>query len=227
MSNYDSAISAIREFGIGRDLTHRISSIESNLRMTSREDAIRTISDDDITAHLLESALAIKAVAGQINVIVHAVGVLHSLPYILANDEVVISLSLGAGNTGRNHDLETDQQIAEFKFIDWKGGPESIRQNSLFLDIFNLATADTRKRRVLYLTGKSAPMRFLYGGRAISSVLSRNIAARRRFDHRYGNRFRIVREYFRTVEELVEIVDLQDFVPVFARTKEISRAADH
>ena len=202
-------------------LTQRISSIESDLELMSREDAIRTVNNAGISAQLLESALEIKAVAGQINVIVHAVGVLHSLPYILAKDEVVISLSLGAGNTGRRHDLETDQQIAEFKFIDWKGGPESIRQNSLFLDIFNLASADTRKRRVLYLTGKSIPMRFLHGGRSLSSVLSRNRTAQRRFDQLYGNRFSTVRDYFQTVEESVEIVDLQDFVPVFARMKQL------
>ncbi len=221
MGNFDLAISAIQEFGLGMHLTQRISSIESDLELMSREDAIRTVNNAGISAQLLESALEIKAVAGQINVIVHAVGVLHSLPYILAKDEVVISLSLGAGNTGRRHDLETDQQIAEFKFIDWKGGPESIRQNSLFLDIFNLASADTRKRRVLYLTGKSIPMRFLHGGRSLSSVLSRNRTAQRRFDQLYGNRFSTVRDYFQTVEESVEIVDLQDFVPVFARMKQL------
>ena len=220
MKNFDSAISAVHGFGYGRDLTQRISSIESDLRLTNRGDAIRAVDDVGISAQLVESALAIKAVAAQINVIVHAVGVLHSLPYILDENEVILSLSLGAGNTGRNHDLETDQQIAEFKFIDWKGGPESIRQNSLFLDIFNLASAETGKRRVLYLTGKPIPMRFLYGGRSLSSVLSRNIAARRRFDQLYGSRYKTVREYFQTVEESVEIVDLQDLVPVFARMKQ-------
>ena len=73
----------------------------------SRDEAVRTARDAGITANLLESALAIKAVAGQIHVIVHAVGVLRSLPFILAKDEVVFLLSLGAGNTGRSHDLVT------------------------------------------------------------------------------------------------------------------------
>lgn len=195
MSDFESAISAIEGFGTGTQLTARISSIEAQLQSMSRDEAVRTARDAGITANLLESALAIKAVAGQIHVIVHAVGVLRSFPFILAKDEVVFSLSLEAGNTGRSHDLVTDQQIAEFKFIDWKGGPESIRQNSLFIDLFDLASAETTKRRVLYLTGKSVPMRFLHGGRALASVLSRNSAAQRRFHRLYGNRFGTVREY--------------------------------
>ena len=219
MSEFDSAIKAIERFGTGTQITQRISSIERKLQSTKRDEAVRTVNDAGITVDLLQSALAIKAVAGQINVIVHAVGVLRSLPFILSKDEVVISLSLGAGNTGKSHDLVTDQQIAEFKFIDWKGGPESIRQNSLFIDLFNLASAQTKKRRVLYLTGKSIPMRFLHGGRALSSVLSRNSAARRRFDGLYGNRYGTVREYYKVVEELVDIVDLQEIVPDFYRTK--------
>jgi hypothetical protein len=36
--------------------------------------------------------------------------------------------------TGRSFDLETSDRVAvaEFKFIRWQGGPESIRQNQLF-----------------------------------------------------------------------------------------------
>ena len=62
-------------------------------------------------------------------------------------------------------------------------------------------------------------MRFLHGGRALASVLSRNSAAQRRFHRLYGNRFGTVREYYKMVEQLVEIVDLQEIVPDFSRTK--------
>lgn len=65
--------------------------------------------------------------------------------------EQIESLSLGAGNTGRSHDLEPDRRIAEFEFIEWRGGAESIRQNSLFVDLFNLASSDIDKRKVLYV----------------------------------------------------------------------------
>lgn len=127
-----------------------------------------------MTPALLQAALGVKRMAGQINVIVHAVGILVSLPYVLEPGERIESLSLGAGNTGRLHDLETHRQIAEFKFIEWRGGPESIRQNSLFVDLFNLVSANTSKRRVLYVIGKETPLRFLRNRRALSSVLSRN-----------------------------------------------------
>ena len=61
------------------------------------------------------AALLVKRSAGQINVIVHAVGILVALPKILEPGELVQSLSLGAGNTGRAHDLETDRRIDEFR----------------------------------------------------------------------------------------------------------------
>ncbi len=79
-------------------------------------------STQNITASLLDSAFILKEVAGQINVIVHAVGILIALPHILREGEVIQSLSLGAGNTGKAFDLETDWRVAEFKFIQWRGG---------------------------------------------------------------------------------------------------------
>src|SRR5437879_4998533 len=127
-------------------------------------------------------------------VIVHAVGILVSLSYVLEPGERIESLSLGAGNTGRPHDLETDRQVAEFKFIEWRGGPESIRQNTLFVDVFNLATARTNKRRVLYVVGKATPLRFLNNRRALTSVLSKNSAVASRFRDLYGDTFQTVRE---------------------------------
>ena len=86
---------------------------------------------------MLQSAFQIKSVAGQINVIVHAVGILLSLPEILREGEEVISLSLGAGSTGKDFDLETNLSIAEFKFIQWRGGAEAIRQNQVFKDFYS------------------------------------------------------------------------------------------
>ncbi|WP_283814259.1 hypothetical protein [Bradyrhizobium aeschynomenes] len=41
------------------------------------------------------------------------------LPHILEEGEIVDYVSLGAGNTGRPFDLETNRRIAEFKFIHW------------------------------------------------------------------------------------------------------------
>ncbi len=171
---------------------------------------------DRIDADVLRGALTIKELAGQINVVIHAVGILVSLPHILDEDEVVLSLSLGAGNTGRAHDLETDRRVAEFKFIEWRGGAESIRQNSVFADVFTLASASTDKRRILYVTGKRHPLRFLSNNRALHSVLSKNRAIEERFRKAHGEQFQTVSSYWNTVKDAIEIVDLREVVPAFA-----------
>ena len=125
-----------------RGLTGWIAGLEASLVGMRADHATAEIIGVDQST--LEAALLLKRAAGQINVIVHAVGILTSLPYILEPDEVVESLSLGAGNTGRKHDLETDRRIAEFKFIEWRGGAEAIRQNGVFSDLVNLVTSQRR-----------------------------------------------------------------------------------
>ena len=173
------------------------------------------LAEHHIDEELLAAAVLVKRAAGQVNVLIHAIGILVALPKILAPGEVVESLSLGAGNTGRAHDLETNLQIAEFKFIDWRGGPESIRQNGLFGDIFSLASEPTTKRRVIYLTGTAIPLRFLENRRALSSVL-KDAPLGRRFRDIHGDRFATVRDYWLTVRDTVEIIDLVPLIPAFA-----------
>jgi len=112
-------------------LTDRLRSLESDFCGLSKEGTAKVCDAKSLNPELLRAAFALKQLAGQINVIIHASGILAALPSILEDSEVIESLSLGAGNTGRDFDLETDRRVAEFKFINWKGGPESIRQNSL------------------------------------------------------------------------------------------------
>ncbi len=217
MSDLHEAFEALAGFAAPDALTLRIGALERQLADQSRERAMGELEAEAITPELLQAALSVKRLAGQINVIVHAVGILVSLSYVLEPGERIEELSLGAGNTGRRHDLETDRQVAEFKFIEWRGGAESIRQNNLFVDLFNLASADTDKRRVLYVVGKTEPMRFLQNRRALDSVLSKNAAVAGRFRERHAGRFRTVNEYYMSVASLVEIVDLAELVPALAR----------
>lgn len=207
------AFAALTSFAEPGMLTLRIGDLERRLARRNREQALVDLSAEDVTPALLQAALSVKRMAGQINVIVHSFGILVSLAYVLEPGERIESMSLGAGNTGRLHDLETDRQIGEFKFIEWRGGPESIRQNSLFVDLFNLASSQTTKRRVLYVVGKEMPMRFLRNRRALSSVLSKNRAVADRFRALHGDQFATVRDYYDTVAERVEIVDLAEVVP--------------
>lgn len=113
-------------------LKRTINAFESTLEGAQKAEASRFISEKQVEVDLLGSALLLKKASAQINEVVHSVGILVSIPLILEPQETIEYLSLAAGNTGRPFDLETDHRIAEFKFIDWKGGPESIRQNSRF-----------------------------------------------------------------------------------------------
>ncbi len=135
---------------------------------------------------------------------------------MLEAGEHVESLSLGAGNTGRTFDLETDRQVGEFKFIAWRSGAESIRQNGLFIDIFRLALAETDRCKVVYLTGLEHPLRFLRGRRALTSVLSKSASAAARFRNAYGERYVVVSDYWRDASGTLELVDLLPLVPALA-----------
>jgi hypothetical protein len=49
---------------------------------------------------VLGAAGLVKQLAGQINMIIHALGILLCLPHILRPSEIIDYVSLGAGNTG-------------------------------------------------------------------------------------------------------------------------------
>ncbi|WP_227672747.1 hypothetical protein, partial [Komagataeibacter sp. FXV3] len=157
-----------------------------------------------------------KRLAGQINVTIHALGILLCLPHILEPGERVEYASLGAGNTGRKFDLETNLRVAEFKFIKWRGGPESIRQNGVFKDYLLLAADNTTKRKYLYLLGTRHALRFLRGGRALSSILSRNSKLQKMFSAEFGDKFQTVGEYYAAHADAVQIEDVSPWLSELA-----------
>lgn len=163
----------------GQDLTRTLGRIEGEVRGLSADDCDAFLEQAGAGREVLAAAAEMKRLAGQINVTIHALGILLCLPHILEQGERVEYVSLGAGNTGREFDLETNLRVAEFKFIRWRGGAESIRQNSIFKDYVLLAENPTPKRKYLYLVGTEHALRFLHGGRALSSVLSRMTNFRR------------------------------------------------
>ena len=206
-------------------LTDRISNIENKLAGADSSVIQSVYPSFDVTVELLESAIMFKRTTSQINVLIHSIGILLSLPEILEKDEVVEYLSLGAGNTGRSFDLETNFRVAEYKFIKWQGGAESIRQNSLFKDFFLLAEYDTHKQKYLYMLGKKHPMKFLTGGRSLESVMSRNNKLWSEFQVKFGNRFKEVGEYFDYRKSIVQLVDITEIIPQF-RIAQISEDYD-
>lgn len=200
----------------GTDLTHTLGRIEGTIRGVTAEDCSAFLEGAGAGREVLSAAAEMKRLAGQINVTIHALGILLCLPHILEPGERVEYVSLGAGNTGRQFDLETNLRVAEFKFIRWRGGAELIRQNSIFKDYVLLAEHPTVKRKHLYLLGTEHALKFLRGGRALSSVLSRNDKLQKMFSERFGDQFRTVRDYFAAHGGAVQIEDVSPWLSELA-----------
>lgn len=195
----------------GSSLAKEISSIEKELIGKTPQEAITICANKGIDDAFMSSSLLMKKSSAQISEVIHAAGILISLPNILKPEEKVISTSLGAGNTGRKFDLETTHRIAEYKFIEWKGGPESIRQNSLFKDFYGLAEHSTPKEKYLYVLGRDIPLKFLQGARALTSVLSRSRPVLEAIHDKYGP-LTYVRDYYELKKEEVTLVDVSPFL---------------
>lgn len=211
----EEAARRVKEFE-GSSLTSTLSSLESMFQGLDKSDSRKLCGANKLDSLLFAASFELKKLAGQINVVIHSSGILAALPSILAEGETIEYLSLGAGNTGRRFDLETNLQIAEFKFINWRGGPESIRQNSLFKDFYGLAEEKTSKTKCLYVLGTEQPIKFLEGGRKLSSVMSRNVKLAADFKHRYGSQFLVVRDYYRFRQYQVQIIDITPVLPELA-----------
>ena len=206
------AIEALQQF-YGNDLTRTLGQIEVSIQGANRDACTQLLTTGGTNLNTLAAAGLVKHVAAQINVAIHALGILLCLPHVLEDKEIVGYVSLGAGNTGRAFDLETNRRIAEFKFIRWQGGPESIRQNSIFKDFYCLAEYPTKKRKYLYLLDTEHPRRFFNGGRALSSVLSRNRKLQDDFHRRFGEKYRTVRDYYAVRKDKVILQDISQWVP--------------
>ena len=205
------ALSLLQEFS-GPDLTRTLADVEASVRGATADTCVAAAASVGAHDEVLAAAGLMKRVAGQINVVIHALGILVCLPRLLEPGETVEYVSLGAGNTGRSFDLETNRRVAEFKFIWWQGGPETIRQNAIFKDFYLLAEHATEKRKFLYVLGTEYPLKFFNSKRSLSSVLKGNVGMAQEFQATFGDRFRTVREYYDTRRNVVAIQDVSPLV---------------
>jgi hypothetical protein len=196
----------------GPDLTATLARLEAAAQGVIADECTGFLEEAGAGREALLAAAELKRQAEQINVTIHALGILLSLPHLLEKGERVEYVSLGAGNTGRAFDLETNLRIAEFKFIRWRGGAESIRQNSVFKDYLLLALHPTTKRKYLYLLGTKHALKFLRSGRALSSVLSRNDKLQRTFADQFGDAYRTVGDYYSAHAGAVRIEDVSPWL---------------
>lgn len=225
--NLTEALAQLDTFARPAQLTRRIADLESVFQGQMGRATANLVADQEIEPATLDAAIAIKRAAGQINVAIHALGILLALPHLLDPDEEIQYISLGAGNTGRPFDLETDRRVAEFKFINWRGGAEAIRQNSIFIDLLNLLQDKSGRRRFMYLLNREVPIRFLHGNRSISSILSKSSASAALFATLYGTRYSRVSEWYAAeVRGNIEIVDLESVMPGFA-SESLKELADN
>ena len=214
-TDFARVVATLQQFA-GTNLTDKLSRLEGAIEGTKSSDYTSFLNQNHVDSSALAAAAVMKRLAGQINVTIHALGILLCLPHILKPGEKIEYVSLGAGNTGRAFDLETNKRIAEFKFIHWQGGAETIRQNALFKDFFQLAAADTDKTKYLYVLGTEKPLKFLRGGRAMDSVLSRNAKVHADFVDLYGVRYKRVCDYFHDHDKKVKITDVSPWLPELA-----------
>lgn len=214
----EDAVARVNRFK-GASLTETIGTAESRLAHASvgTGEVDRANRSLGINLELLLALADVKRASAQIDVVIHAVGILYALPHILRSDETVETLSLGAGTAGSEFDLVTDQRVAEFKFIHWRGGgADAVRQKTLFQDFFKLVREETHKEKYLYLLNTAIPLRFLTGNSDASKILDRNKRLASDFTGRYGQAYRTVGEYYEAHQDQVRLVNLVDIVPGFA-----------
>jgi hypothetical protein len=131
----EGALRAIEEFR-GSSLAATIAGIEARLASATTADTIALNAGLALDRFLIASAAEVKRASAQIDVIIHTLGILYSLPHLLEEGELVETVSLGAGNAGSDFDLVTNCRIAEFKFIYWQGGQRVSAQEDILPGLF-------------------------------------------------------------------------------------------
>ena len=214
-TDVSAAIARLDAFTAGGMPRTRLLQLERLIAGVDRDEVEAVLIHEMIDDDVLRAALVLKRIAGEVNVLIHATGILLTLHHILEPNERVLYASLGAGTGGRRYDLETDHRIAEFKFTNWRGN-DSVRQRELFADFVNLAEASDERRRQLFVTGAALPRRFLTGSkRSLASVCERRRDVLDRITTAHGNAFATVSDYVLACKDRVEIVDLADVLPAY------------
>lgn len=224
MSDLLKALGLLAAFHAG-SLKRSVARVEARLTGSTHQTIQSHLAELGINVELLLAAMLVKKNSAQINEIVHAIGILVALPKILEEEEIIESLSLAAGNSGKGFDLETSHRIAEFTFIQWQGGAEVIRQNKILKDFYFLAEADTNKRRELYVIGVKHPQKFFESGRSLAAILKGNNKLGTSFGAKHGDSYRKVRDYYDSRRHLVAIRDLGSIIPSLLRLTPRSASA--
>ena len=193
-------------------LKKQIAEIERALQGKQKKDVLGCLTQHNVHDQLTEK-FYIKQISTQVDVAIHAYGILTALSKIMVNGEVIEYLSLGAGNAGKAFDVATSKRIAEFKFAKWDDGSNTIRQNGIFKDFLELAvnTESGAKVKQIFCFSADDVIRFLCNSeRSLTSVMSRNSKKKKYTDIavKYGT----VKSFYNAYKNEVEIIELSDFI---------------
>jgi len=195
-------------------LTEKIAFIESEFQDKNKSYVLDFVGSHNISALFTEKHF-IKSLSAQVDVAIHAYGILLALSKILGDDERIEYLSLGAGNTGKPFDVSTLKRVAEFKFAQWADSRNAIRQNSIFKDFLELALYNDSggRKKYIYCYSAAAIIKFLSSSnRNLESVLSRNSIRKREKYSGYQLKYRVVKDFYVDFKNEVEIVELAGLI---------------
>jgi hypothetical protein len=188
----------------GTNLASTVANLESNFAQLTKQEVLQQLTAFSINDELVEAARSVKRAAGQINVVIHALGILTCLPLILGEGEIVEALSLGAGSTeNQRFDLETNRRVAEFTFIDWRGN-DNTRLQKIFKDFYRLAEFKTDKAKELWLTESAHALKYLKSDTSIRSATHKHRNVWDSLRERYPS-LETVNDYYRLHSEDVAL----------------------
>jgi hypothetical protein len=180
----------------GGNLASTISGLEFKFLNLDKQSIELQLKESAIEQGLVDSALRLKRAAAQIDVVIHALGILVRLPTVLEEGEKVESLSLGAGSSEtKRFDLETDRRIAEFTFITWQGNDDT-RLQKVFKDFYRLAEHQTHKRKELWLTDDTYVLKYFRSKTKVRSATHKHRDVWESFQAKYPNLIN-VQDYYR------------------------------
>jgi hypothetical protein len=208
------AVEQIARFS-GKNLASKIAELEFKFARRNGHEIAAQLNTDSINHELIQAARSIKHAAAQIDVVLHAIGIVVLLPSILEDSEVVESLSLGAGSSEANRfDLETNRRIAEFTFIEWTGN-DNTRLQKMFKDFYRLSEFETQKRKELWLTDDAYVLKYFRSGSSIRSATHKHRDVWEAFQLKYPE-IGTVRDYYRVRGETVRIrvFGADNFAPI-------------
>lgn len=181
------AAALLAEFLTDEPFTKRLARIEEEAKNADADQLKRLAVDAGIETSLLVAGAVVRKAFGRVSDVIHATGTLLCLPHLLAAGETISNRpSLAAGNDrSRPFDVETDEQVAEFKFSVWRGSADVARQRSLVRGYVRLAADDSGRARRLYVIGPQ-PVRFLTTSRSKMTTWLTSRNDRDQFENVFG-----------------------------------------